>query len=260
MRFDVFALGRASRPPRRTSTRVRGMVRRPLRSRFWRSGRIVRVRTSNTSGVIRMIPRFSRGGRRVRGGTILPERHFSRSAGASEPMGADRGAAGPAGGSLPGGARFFSGRAGVLHIGRGGGRGSIVGFPRDSGVLARMSVFSGRAPMCREGPSAHGRISTALSAGEFPRDSADPSPAGPGRMCSTAPARPMPRIRARRPRPDTADTTPTSPRRPGSAPSLPTGPRRAWLAHRRAPTLAAGAAGEPPRGAVAPAASPTRSH
>ena len=90
MRFDVFALGRASRPPRRTSTRVRGMVRRPLRSRFWRSGRIVRVRTSNTSGVIRMIPRFIRGGRRVWGGTILPERHFSRSEGASEPMGANR--------------------------------------------------------------------------------------------------------------------------------------------------------------------------
>ena len=139
MRFDVFALGRASRPPRRTSTRVRGMVRRPLRSRFWRSGRIVRVRTSNTSGVIRMIPRFSRGGRRVRGGTILPERHFSRSEGGlradGRESGADRGAAGPAGGPLPGGARFFSGRAGVLHIGRGGGRGSIVGFPRDSGKV-----------------------------------------------------------------------------------------------------------------------------
>ena len=49
-----------------------------------------------------------------------------------------------------------------------------------------------------------------LSAGEFPRDSADPSPAGPGRMCSTASARPMPRIRARRPRPDTADPHPPS--------------------------------------------------
>ena len=77
-----------------------------------------------------------------------------------------------------------------------------------------MLVFSGRAPMCRGTLSAHGRISTALSAGEFPRDSADPPPAAPGRMCSTASARPMPRIRARRPRPDTADTHPPRTRPP----------------------------------------------
>ena len=44
-----------------------------------------------------------------------------------------------------------------------------------------------------------------LSVGEFPRDSADPSPAGPRRMCSTASTRPMPHIRARRPRPDAPD-------------------------------------------------------
>ena len=77
-----------------------------------------------------------------------------------------------------------------------------------------MLVFSGRAPMCRGTLSAHGRISTVLSAGEFPRDSADPSSAGPGRMCSTAPARPMPHIRTRRPRPDTADPHPPRTRPP----------------------------------------------
>ena len=68
--------------------------------------------------------------------------------------------------------------------------------------------------MCRTARSAHGRISTALSARAFPHDSADPSPAGPGRMCSTAPARPMPHIRARRPRPDTADPHPPHTRPP----------------------------------------------
>ena len=71
--------------------------------------------------------------------------------------------------------------------------------------------------MCRAARSAHGRISTALSTGVFPRDSADPPPTGPGRMCSTAPARPMPHIRTRRPRPDTA--SPHPPRTHPPAPS-----------------------------------------
>ena len=35
-------------------------------------------------------------------------------------------------------------------------RGPIVGFPRNSGLLPRMLIFSGRALMCRAGPSAHG--------------------------------------------------------------------------------------------------------
>ena len=64
--------------------------------------------------------------------------------------------------------------------------------------FSRMPVFSGSAPMCRAGLSAHGRISTALNAGAFPHDSADPPPTGPGRMCNTAP---MPHTRARKPRP-----------------------------------------------------------
>ena len=103
----------------------------------------------------------------------------------------------------------FPGRAMVLHIGEGRPRGSIRGFPRDSGTITRMSVFSARAPMCRAGPSAHGRISTALNAEAFPHDYADPSLAGPGRMCSTA-----------RHRPDTAHPGPTAPpRRRGSAPA-----------------------------------------
>mgnify|MGYP000467963544 FL=1 len=59
-------------------------------------------------------------------------------------------------------------------------RGPIVGFPRNSGLLARMLIFSGRVPMCRAGPSAHGRISTLLSTGVFPHDSADPPPVGSG--------------------------------------------------------------------------------
>ena len=77
-----------------------------------------------------------------------------------------------------------------------------------------MSVFSGRAPMCRAGPSAHGRTSTALNVGAFPHDSADPPPAGPGRMCNTASARPILHIRARSPRPDTADPHPPRTRTP----------------------------------------------
>ena len=70
-------------------------------------------------------------------------------------------------------------------------------FPRGSGVFSRMPVFSGSAPMRRAGPSAHGRISTALNAGAFPHDSTDPPPTGPVRMCSTGPALPAPTPRTR---------------------------------------------------------------
>ena len=45
--------------------------------------------------------------------------------------------------------------------------------------------------MCRRTCSAHGRVSTVLNAGAFPHDSADLSPAGPGRMCSTVSTRPL---------------------------------------------------------------------
>ena len=79
----------------------------------------------------------------------------------------------------------------VLHIGKGRHRGWIPGFPHDSGVLSRMSVSSGRAPMCRGLRSAHGRISTVLSVGAFPHDSADLPLAGPGRMCNTTPTGPL---------------------------------------------------------------------
>ena len=79
----------------------------------------------------------------------------------------------------------------MLHIGQAHPRGPIPGFPRDSAVLPRMSVSSGRAPMCRRTCSAHGRVSTVLNAGAFPHDSADPSPASPGRMCSTVSTRPL---------------------------------------------------------------------
>ena len=112
---------------------------------------------------------------------------------------------------------LFPARAVVLHIGEGRPHGSTSSFPRGSGVFSRMPVFSGSAPMCRAGPSAHGRISTALNAGAFPHDSTDPPPTGPGRMCSTVPALPMPRTRARPPRPDT--TEPHLPRTRPPAPS-----------------------------------------
>ena len=116
---------------------------------------------------------------------------------------------------------FFPGRAMVLHIGERRPLGSIRGFPRDSGVLTRMLVFSVRTPMCRAAPSAHGRISTALSAGAVPHDYADSPPAGPGRMCSTASAAPIPRIRARRRRPDTAEAPPAAPVGPAGPRTLP---------------------------------------
>ena len=48
--------------------------------------------------------------------------------------------------------------------------------------------------MCRGDRSAHGRASTALSAGAFPHDSANPPPAGPARMCNTARPGPTPHI------------------------------------------------------------------
>ena len=84
--------------------------------------------------------------------------------------------------------------AGVLHIGEGHLRDSMAGFPHDSAVHSRMSVLSGEAPMCRGDRSAHGRASTALSAGAFPHDSANPPPAGPARMCNTARPGPTPHI------------------------------------------------------------------
>ena len=68
--------------------------------------------------------------------------------------------------------------------------------------------------MCRAGPSAHGRTSTALSAGAFPHDSADPPLVGPDRMCNTAPPPPC--------RPDAAHPGPAArPRHHGPAPALP---------------------------------------
>ena len=98
--------------------------------------------------------------------------------------------------------------AGVLHIRKGRPRRRIPCFPHDSATLPRTSVFSGRSPMCRADPSAHGRISTVLNAGTFPHDSADPPPAGLGRMCSASPTGPMPHTRPARHQPDTASTTP----------------------------------------------------
>ena len=52
--------------------------------------------------------------------------------------------------------------------------------------------------MCRGVRSAHGRISPELIVKAFPHDSEDPSTAGPGRMCSTAPTGPAPHTRSRR--------------------------------------------------------------
>ena len=98
--------------------------------------------------------------------------------------------------------------AGVLHIRKGRPRRRIPCFPHDSATLPRTSVFSRRSPVCRADPSAHGRISTVLNAGTFPHDSADPPPAGLGRMCSASPTGPMPHIRPARHQPDTASTTP----------------------------------------------------
>ena len=72
--------------------------------------------------------------------------------------------------------------------------------------------------MCRGDRSAHGRASTALSAGAFPHDSTNPPPAGPARMCNTARPGPTPHIQV----------WPRSPRthswhrlRPHAAPSSP---------------------------------------
>ena len=98
--------------------------------------------------------------------------------------------------------------AGGLHIRKGRPRRRIPCFPHDSATLPRTPVLSRRSPMCRADPSAHGRISTVLNAGTFPHDSADPPPAGLGRMCSASPTGPMPHIRPARHQPDTASTTP----------------------------------------------------
>ena len=103
--------------------------------------------------------------------------------------------------------------AGVLHIRKGRPRRRIPCFPHDSATLPRTSVFSRRSPMCRADPSAHGRISTVLNAGTFPHDSADPPPAGLGRMCSASPTGPMPHIRPARHREHDPDTALALPRR-----------------------------------------------
>ena len=97
--------------------------------------------------------------------------------------------------------------AGVLHIGERRPRGPIRSFPHDSGILPRMSIFSGWAPMCRGARSAHGRISTALSIEAFPHDSADPLATGPDRMCNTAPTGPLPHIEPGSTRPNITRTT-----------------------------------------------------
>ena len=115
---------------------------------------------------------------------------------------------------------FFPVRAGVLHIGGRRPCGPVESFPHDSAVFPRTAVFSGRAPMCRGGRSAHGRISMALNAEVFPHDSADLPRAGPGRICNAAPTVPRTAHWARHRRPDTPDpaaraTTPRgSPEKP----------------------------------------------
>ena len=147
------------------------------------------------SGALRPEGRARRGvdarGRRVRTGGGPPP-------GGPGSSRADCGNAASSDGSGASAEKLLPARAGVLHIGGRLPRGSVRAFPCDSGALTRTSVFSGRAPMCRADPSAHGRTSTALSAEAFPHDSADPPPAGPGRMCNTAP---MPHTRARKPCP-----------------------------------------------------------
>ena len=129
---------------------------------------------------------------------------------------------------------LFLVRAEMLHIGEGRPHGRIPCFPHDSGTLPRISVFSGWAPMCRGARSAHGRISTALSVGAFPHDSADPPPAGPGRMCNTARAAPMLHIEPGGARPDTADPPPPPPSRT-IAPLPADSGRRYGAAHDRRP-------------------------
>ena len=131
---------------------------------------------------------------------------------------AGRGLLGPVAGMLASSDRsgaspeeLLPARAVVLHIRGRLPREPIRGFPRDSGTLTRTPIFSRRAPMCRTTPSAHGRISPVSSVEAFPHDSADPPPAGPGRMCNTAraapgaahpdPTAPHPRCRASGPRP-----------------------------------------------------------
>ena len=197
------------------------------RPRFWRSGRTVRLRTPNTPGGIRMIPRFHRAvaGRGAERSSrsaishnprIIAARHRGSPHAHDVPLFEVRAAttrtrpphahdvpdADPAGRTTD---------RGVLHIGGRRLRGPTPSFPHDSAVFPGTSVFSARAPMCRQGLSAHGRISAALNAGEFPHDSADPPPTGSGRMCSTAPTDPMPHIRTRQHRPNTAETTGAAP-------------------------------------------------
>ena len=163
----------------------------------------------------------------MRGGTILSERHFSRFADHRRPSSriparAQRPVIRGQGGHDPYAVPHAhdvpdadpAGRTtdcGVLHIGGRLPRGPTPGFPHNSAVLTGTSISSARAPMCRQGLSAHGRISTALNAGEFPHDSADPPPTGSDRMCSTASTDPMPHIRPRQHRPNTASPTPVGP-------------------------------------------------
>ena len=74
---DRDGLGRRVHDPRRIGPRPQGLFD-PIGSRLWRSGRIVRANAPEAPDSFRMIPRFPQNSRRVRGGTILPERHFRR--------------------------------------------------------------------------------------------------------------------------------------------------------------------------------------
>ena len=74
---DRDGLGRRVHGLGRIGPRPRGLSD-PIGSRLWRSGRIVRADAPEAPDSFRMIPRFPQNSRRVRGGTILPERHFRR--------------------------------------------------------------------------------------------------------------------------------------------------------------------------------------
>ena len=104
---------------------------------FWRPGRIVRADTPGGLGGFRVIPRFRWRYDRVRGGTILPGRHFSLRAG---PRGLEREpdeTHGASGGRAPPGRPVFRERAGFQSNAQMGGARSS-GNLRARGGQARL--------------------------------------------------------------------------------------------------------------------------
>ena len=114
----------------------------------------------------------------------------------------------PPGGAPLGRCRVFSGRLrGCCTFERGAHADGFRVFRTIPQLFLERQFLADGLP-CAERTLLHMGDLNSVERRNIPHDSADPPPAGLGRMCSASPTGPMPHIRPARHQPDTASTTP----------------------------------------------------